>query len=144
MSLDSVLSRLELDQAPKFILIVEDHVDFAKAIHTFLSNMGHTVVTILGVEKVDGDVLVGIPLEGAELVKVDLTLIQVAFLDHYFALSQASGQKWDGSSLTLALKRYPSIKIMGMSSVSRANNSMIRNGADFGMVKMELGLLLQF
>lgn len=144
LHLIQLLERLGMDQGPKRVLIVEDQVHFALGLQSVLQELGHQVSTFAGVAKVEGNQIVGIPIQESEVnlpwPVMDIHDIDIAFLDHYFATSRRFDQHWDGGSLCRQLS-HSNVKVMGMSSVSRANDAMMLNGATYAMVKLELGNL---
>lgn len=114
---------LNLDQ-PQVILVIEDKLSFAIRLVRYLEAKGHTVYGYDGVLSIDGSVLTGTNvLSPATPFEVDLSKINVCFLDHYFA-----GEAYNGTSVTQVLAPM-GIKICGMSSVDPANFSMLRYGA---------------
>ena len=109
---------------PQTILVIEDKLSFAYRLVDYLERHGHIVYAFAGVKSVQGKMLTGIhPLEESTPEDIDLSKIQVCFLDHYF-----EGDAFTGSTIMLALAPL-GIKVCGMSSVDPANKSMLRYGA---------------
>jgi hypothetical protein len=109
---------------PKTILVIEDKASFALRLIIWLEERGHTVYGYDGVQRVEDDILTGTNrLTDTTPVSVDLNLIEVCFLDHYF-----EGRPFTGTTLTKVLVPF-GIKVCGMSSVDQANQSMMRVGA---------------
>lgn len=116
--------------SPKKIIIVEDKVSFALQLASYLAGKGHEVFVYEGVESIEDGTLWGIrPLTSVTPDSLELKGIEVAFLDHYF-----SGVTFNGTSLTRELAPL-GIRIIGMSSVDHANQSMMRSGAVVAMLK---------
>lgn len=114
---------LNLD-TPQSILIIEDKVSFALCLADWLQSKGHNVHTYAGVANVEESTLTGINRIGSTIeLCVDLSKINICFLDHYF-----EGRNFDGTKLTKVLVPF-GIKVCGMSSVDQANQSMMRVGA---------------
>jgi CheY-like chemotaxis protein len=114
---------LNLD-TPQTILVIEDKLSFAYQLIQWLEEKGHKVHGFAGVATVENGILSGInSLASINELEVDLSKIDVAFLDHYF-----EGRSFDGTSLTKILVPL-GIKVCGMSSVDHANKSMLRVGA---------------
>ena len=114
---------LNLD-TPQTILVIEDKLSFALRLIRWLEQKGHTVYGFAGVATVEEGILIGInPLARTTSLEIDLSKINICFLDHYF-----EGRSFDGTSLTKILVPL-SIKVCGMSSVDHANKSMLRVGA---------------
>ena len=109
---------------PQTILVVEDKLSFALRLIDWLEQRGHTVYGYTGVKSVEVNTLAGInPLSESSPTEVDLSKIDICFLDHYF-----EGRAFTGTTLTKILVPL-GIKVCGMSSVDDANRSMIRVGA---------------
>ena len=90
----------------------------------WLEQNGHIVYSYTGVQSVDEGILTGInPLSPETPDCIDLSKIDVCFLDHYF-----EGRNYDGTKLTKILAPL-GIKVCGMSSVDQAHQSMMRVGA---------------
>lgn len=114
---------LQLDQ-PQTILVIEDKLGFAFRLVRWLEAKGHTVYGYVGVLSVEESILTGTNVLGASTpLDVDLSKIQVCFLDHYF-----EGDTFNGTTMTQILAPL-GIKVCGMSSVDPANFSMLRYGA---------------
>ena len=108
---------------PKNILVIEDNLSFADQLIHYLEARGQTVFGYAGVAKVEENILTGSTALTDTSIEIDLSKIQIAFLDHYF-----EGDRFDGTSLTKMLVPM-GIKVCGMSSVDPANASMLRYGA---------------
>jgi hypothetical protein len=109
---------------PQTILVIEDKLSFAYRLIHWLEEKGHTVVGYAGVASVENGILTGInPLAATTNLEVELSKINICFLDHYF-----EGRAFTGTTLTKILAPL-SIKVCGMSSVDDANQSMMRVGA---------------
>ena len=109
---------------PQTVLVIEDKLSFAYRLIHWLEGHGHTVYGFAGVQKVEGRVLTGTnELTVSMPLDVDLTTVNVCFLDHYF-----EGEKYTGTTLTQLMVPL-GVKVCGMSSVDGANNSMLRVGA---------------
>ena len=114
---------LGLDK-PQTVLVIEDKLSFAFRLVEWPESKGHTVFAYTGVLQVDGNSLTGInPLSDRSSLQVDLSQIDICFLDHYF-----EGNQFTGTTLTQILVPI-GIKVCGMSSVDPANQSMLRYGA---------------
>ena len=114
---------LSLDQ-PQTILVIEDRLSFAHRFIAWLEQKGHTVYGYAGVKSVEVNMLTGInPLSNDTTLEVELSKINIGFLDHYF-----EGRAFTGTTLTKILVPI-GIKVCGMSSVDDANRSMMRVGA---------------
>ena len=114
---------LGLDK-PQTILVVEDKLSFALRLIGWLEQRGHAVYGYTGVKSVEVNTLAGInPLSESSPKEVDLSKIDICFLDHYF-----EGRAFTGTTLTKILVPF-GIKVCGMSSLDDANRSMMRVGA---------------
>ncbi len=117
------MDALNLDK-PQTVLVIEDKISFANRLVAYLTRNGHQVVAFAGVDFVQGSELFGLtPLTATSESPVDLTKIDLCFLDHYF-----EGEDYDGTELTKIMAPL-GIKVCGMSSVDHANFSMLRYGA---------------
>lgn len=127
---------LGLDR-PQTILVIEDKVSFAIRLIEWLEEKGHSVVAFAGVDNVEKGIMAGIkPIINSAELEVDLSKINICFLDHYF-----EGRSFTGTTLTKILVPF-GIKVCGMSSVDDANNSMMRVGAVCAYQKDKLARML--
>ncbi len=111
-------------ERPQTILVIEDKLSFAHRLIAWLEQKGHTVYGYAGVTSVENATLAGInPLTNTTTLDIDLSKIDICFLDHYF-----EGRAFTGTTLTKILVPI-GIKVCGMSSVDDANQSMMRVGA---------------
>jgi hypothetical protein len=111
-------------ETPQIILVIEDKLSFALLLINWLEQKGHTTYGYTGVSIVDGTTLIGTnPLTQTTPTEVDLSKIDICFLDHYF-----EGNAYTGTTLTKILVPI-GIKVCGISSVDHANQSMLRYGA---------------
>lgn len=118
MTLNELLARL----GPR-VLLVEDALKAAVLIVRFLEGKGFHVEHV-------ASVTAGLVGDGRTLDPADYDSF---LLDHYFPGGI------DGTILTGKLRAArPDALIVGISSVSSANRSMILAGADGGLVKREL------
>lgn len=122
---------------PQTILVIEDKLSFACRLMHWLEEKGHSVVGFAGVASVEKGILAGInPLATTTDIEVELSKINICFLDHYF-----EGRAFTGTTLTKVL--VPAgIKVCGMSSVDEANQSMMRVGAVCAYQKDKLARML--
>ncbi len=111
-------------ELPQTLLVIEDKLSFAHHLIAWLEQKGHTVYGYAGVTSVENTTLIGInPLTNTTSLDIDLSKIDICFLDHYF-----EGRGFTGTTLTKVLVPM-GIKVCGMSSVDDANQSMMRVGA---------------
>jgi CheY-like chemotaxis protein len=127
---------LSLD-TPQTILVIEDKLSFAYRLIAWLEGKGHSVYGYSGVSRIEANILTGInPLSDSMSEEVDLSKIEICFLDHYF-----EGRAFTGTTLTKILAPA-GIKVCGMSSVDEANQSMMRVGAVCAYQKDKLARML--
>jgi hypothetical protein len=122
---------------PQTVLVIEDKLSFALRLIDWLEQKGHSVFAFTGILSVERETLIGInPLTVTTPDNVDLSKIDLCFLDHYF-----EGCAYTGTTLTQVLVPL-GIKVCGMSSVDHANQSMLRYGAVCAYRKDILGRML--
>lgn len=126
-------------ERPQTILVIEDKLSFALRLVNWLEQKGHTTYAFTGVSIVENTTLMGTnPLTLTTPTEIDLSKINICFLDHYF-----EGRAFTGTTLTKILVPM-GIKVCGMSSVDEANRSMMRVGAVCAYRKDILGRTLSF
>lgn len=127
-----LLDALHLNEEPRRVLVVEDHILFCRRLREWLLEMGHEVIALRGVDKEESGKLTGPNPEGED-TEVALDWPQAVFLDHFFL-----GSLHTGTSLTQALRAVSDVPIVGMSSDRGANHSMVQAGAKVAVLKHEL------
>lgn len=140
MTAREIYDLLKLNEGSKRVLIVEDDAHFAHGLHELLVSHGHEVTWFVGLESLEGSLLIGWTVNDASQ-EVDLSTIEVVFQDHYFPSRSTTIS--DGTLVTRAFRQaHPGIRIFGMSSVGSANASMSQAGAVGAMRKALLGVTL--
>jgi len=116
------------------ILVIEDDLGFRALIVKHLRRHGFTVSEYTGVDLDPDGKVIGRELSGAS----DLTLsdFSVVLLDHYFQSRQQTGTTVTPVFIAAGLV------VIGMSSSSSANESMVRHGAFAARTKRELRQLI--
>lgn len=118
------------------VLIIEDHLSFARRLRETLHKQGHQIHSYSGIERVDQSLFGIEPHHDDDPIELNLDHYDVCFLDHYFA-----GNDFNGSTFLGVLGNHP-IRVCGMSSVDSANESMRRCGALTSIRKDKLDQLL--
>ncbi|MGV3615100.1 MAG: hypothetical protein ACO1SV_07175 [Fimbriimonas sp.] len=122
-----------LSGPPCTVLVVEDHVPLLIRLSEFVAEMGHPVISLLGVASIEEHLASGPGSDRGQTVSFDLRAVEAAFLDHYFL-----SRHHNGRTLTLALRAVGDAKIAGMSSSEEANRAMVDAGANLSVRKAEL------
>jgi len=130
MELRDMIKTLKLD-SPRRVLVVEDNLDAAVTIVEFLSDAGHSVTTLLGIDTIRAGHAEGTDLSG-ERIEVSLHDFEVALLDHYIL-----SRTFTGATLIAPLRAAGVQHILAMSSVDEANNKMKALGATIGIKKSQ-------
>ncbi len=133
MTLKQITELLHLSEPGRRVLVVEDHVPSLQRLIDFWSEAGHDVIGMTGIDSIDGPIATGRDIGIDTFASFDVTGIDVVFMDHYFL-----SKTYNGATLTRELSRLSGPKILGMSSDSAANASMVRAGAVAAVRKSDL------
>lgn len=133
MTLRALTEGMGLTEPPRRVWVVEDHVGWLTRLAEFWREMGHEVVEMQGVARIEDGIAYGPGRNAEEEVSVALDTVDAAFLDHYFL-----SRTWNGTTLTGELDRRGRTKIFAMSSDAGANARMRAVGAHFSARKSEL------
>ena len=134
--MQDIVKMLALPPPPQSVLVVEDFVPALELLTNLLSSAGYHVSAGLGVmDALPGRIQLVSPPDHPW---IDLTSVQIAFLDYYFL-----GGITNGGELTQLLMAGGKTRVIGMSSSAAANETMFRYGAAWTMQKRELLQLLR-
>lgn len=131
MQLPQIIQTLGLEVSRR-VLVVEDNLDAANLIVEYLSQSGHIVTGLMGIDRIQDPESEGTNLKG-EAATFSLKGFEVAFLDHYI-----ESKTFTGADLIAPLKVAGVHKILAMSSVDPANIKMKSLGATLGIKKSTL------
>lgn len=137
LTLRQFLESTGLLTGPRRVLVIEDDLYSATKLIDFLTEAGHEVARMAGVDSLDGSVLIGANLGADGNVSHNLTGVEVIFLDYYFLSSSHNG-----ASLLRLIRGATPAYIVGMSSDFEANQRMRDLGADTTIRKGDLIRLL--